>query len=423
MPNIILNEDSSFHEIDQFRGSGYPGYIRITENAVPNGLKLYYQAWTNNQATGDILEVPSSSSGATVSTLPFDSVTVKVFVRPVSNFNGNSLYTSFDVTAYSPTTTNIETVTGIYDVLNTPDAPTGLTLSDNTIDESSGIQQVGILTGSDPDNHPGLTYTLQLDLTGQFEIQHNRLILPGGIDYEALDATGLYAKDGVGRIIVELVIRVTDPTGNFIDVTKNVLVSDVSEAVVFNGSSADDIETGSALADQMAGNGGDDILLGKQGDDTLQGGNGDDYLVGGNGNDNLSGQVGDDILKGGNDDDTLRGGKGADHLNGGAGHDTLFGGAGDDWLMDGTGRDKLTGGDGSDVFVFVQDNLKDRLKDFADGEDMIRLVGATDFSQLTVTQTGAGRVEVVFGGATLVVSDTTGTLLATDLTEVDFLFL
>ena len=77
---------------------------------------------------------------------------------------------------------------------------------------------------------------------------------------------------------------------------------------------------------------------------------------------------------------TINGGGGNDTLVGGEGHDKLNGGGGNDGLYGGLGRDLLFGGAGHDEFYFasiadsgVSAALRDRIKDFVQGEDVINL--------------------------------------------------
>ncbi|SEN24048.1 Hemolysin-type calcium-binding repeat-containing protein [Gemmobacter aquatilis] len=111
-----------------------------------------------------------------------------------------------------------------------------------------------------------------------------------------------------------------------------------------------------------------DRMTGFAGSDTLRGGRDDDALLGGTGNDRLDGEAGDDWLRGEADNDQLRGGGGADTLDGGRGNDRLIGGAGDDF------------------FVFRQQDGSDRVLQFEDGTDLIRLQGfhsGTDTMRIT----------------------------------------
>ena len=102
-------------------------------------------------------------------------------------------------------------------------------------------------------------------------------------------------------------------------------------------------------------------------------GSGNDFVIA-NGADNwIKGNEGDDVLNGRGKDDVLSGGLGNDILRGGAGADRLFGKDGDDVLRGGIGRDKLTGGAGADTFVFKDGWAVDRINDFEEGFDTIKL--------------------------------------------------
>ena len=137
------------------------------------------------------------------------------------------------------------------------------------------------------------------------------------------------------------------------------------------GGSGRDALHGNADDDRLEGGGGNDKLKGGGGRDRLDGGEGDDRLYGGSGRDTLIGRGGDDRLKGSSGDDALRGNGGADALIGGGGDDRLKGGGGRDRLDGGEGNDVLAGGSGRDVFVFAEG--ADRITDFAEGKDTIRL--------------------------------------------------
>ena len=120
----------------------------------------------------------------------------------------------------------------------------------------------------------------------------------------------------------------------------------------------------------------DDILAGEGGANRLRGGGGDDLLAGFGGGDRLLGGAGADLL---------RGGLGSDRLLGGLGRDRLEGGRGGD-------QDRLTGGAGADVFVL--DNAagrRDRVADFAPGEDRLRVLsGAERFEDLALRDRAEG---------------------------------
>lgn len=85
------------------------------------------------------------------------------------------------------------------------------------------------------------------------------------------------------------------------------------------------------------------------------------------------GSTGADKLTGNAAANRLLGLSGDDDLRGGLGRDTLKGGAGDDRLDGGKGKDKLVGGSGQDVFVFGKKSGRDKIVDFTDNADTLRL--------------------------------------------------
>ena len=88
------------------------------------------------------------------------------------------------------------------------------------------------------------------------------------------------------------------------------------------------------------------------------------------------------------------------------------------------GADNLFGRGGADQFVMAADSALDRIKDFQDGSDVIDVSawGATGLGDLTITQHATGRVSVVMGDETLLVSDGARSLEVADLTADDFIF-
>jgi predicted extracellular nuclease len=100
--------------------------------------------------------------------------------------------------------------------------------------------------------------------------------------------------------------------------------------------------------------------------------------------------------------DRILGRGGADTLLGGAGNDSLAGGARDDLLVGGAGDDLLVGGTGRDVFVFATDGGRDRVKDFAPGEDLLDLtafaaIGVHDLADLRIVLQPNGTTRITFG--------------------------
>ena len=127
----------------------------------------------------------------------------------------------------------------------------------------------------------------------------------------------------------------------------------------------------------------------------------DNDIFGGRGRDVLLGRDGRDYLNGNDGDDRLKGGQGGDVLNGGAGTDRLKGGA---------GRDKLIGGDGNDVFIFKSGWGEDRVRDFENNVDRLRIdrsLAGDDLSKAEILDAHASDTEkgvlFDFGDDTLLV--------------------
>lgn len=154
------------------------------------------------------------------------------------------------------------------------------------------------------------------------------------------------------------------------------------------------------------------------GSETIDAGRGADTVSAGAGADSISGGSGRDVLKGRNGKDTIDGGSGADRLMGGNGNDSLYGGGGKDVLYGNRGNDTLDGGDGADLFVFKRGDGSDTILNFDTSEDLIRIKrGASDFSDLTISQTDGG-AEVSFANVSITLSG----LDAEDVTADLFLF-
>ncbi|MTH76469.1 beta strand repeat-containing protein [Paracoccus aestuariivivens] len=205
-----------------------------------------------------------------------------------------------------------------------------------------------------------------------------------------------------------------------------------------NGSNFNDRLTGNAVANVLNGGAGNDLLNGGAGNDALNGGAGIDTAIfggatsgvtvnlsvaarqtigGGMGADiltqieNVNGSNFNDRLIGSAANNVLNGGAGADVLNGVAGNDQLFGGAGNDQLIGGAGNDILNGGIGSDVFVFGVGQGADRVVDWQNGIDSIRVtegvwqgVRYDSFDDLRVTQSGANTV-ISLGGTSITLAN------------------
>lgn len=159
-------------------------------------------------------------------------------------------------------------------------------------------------------------------------------------------------------------------------------------------------------------------LVGSQYDDKLTGDKGDNVIEGQKGRDSLFGGSGADTLDGGKGKDRLYGGGGDDLIYGGIGFDLLEGGKGDDTLNGGENNDVLRGAQGADVFEFELNSGVDRIKDFEDGSDLIRLISTGGFAGLSIYDQGSD-LRIDHDGGSIILDDLAGLVL----TSADFEFI
>ncbi|MEQ9643298.1 MAG: hypothetical protein RIM84_24980 [Alphaproteobacteria bacterium] len=89
-------------------------------------------------------------------------------------------------------------------------------------------------------------------------------------------------------------------------------------------------------------------------------------------------------------------------------------------LLGGAAGDTLTGGDGIDAFVFAVLQGADTITDFADGTDVISMVGVANFAALSITDTANG-ARIVFEDTPTTSITLTG-VAAAQLSADDFFF-
>ncbi len=174
----------------------------------------------------------------------------------------------------------------------------------------------------------------------------------------------------------------------------------ISGDVTLNGDFNDQIRNSGLIDGDVALADGNDIYFARgtghvTGD--VRGGWGHDTLTGASANDRLFGEQGNDILRGRDGDDFLDGGTGNDLLTGAQ------------------GRDNLTGGAGADIFAFGADAGQDRVTDFEQGTDVIRMTGqeggfgalviSDHFAHLKIIHDGGVILLEGLAGATLTASD------------------
>jgi serralysin len=124
---------------------------------------------------------------------------------------------------------------------------------------------------------------------------------------------------------------------------------------------------------------------------------------------------------GGAGNDSIAGNNVANSLQGGGGNDTLSGGAGTDVLAGDIGNDTLRGDAGADQFLFNSKNFgRDRILDFDDGIDKLRILKsvADSLSDFTVTGNGTTHVVLNLGGQIIDVQDNA----KINISAADFLF-
>ncbi len=169
---------------------------------------------------------------------------------------------------------------------------------------------------------------------------------------------------------------------NFAAMTGNITLSLVSGgAISVNGTLIAGLSAG--------GQEFENVMMG-DGSDTVQG----------NGLANEAhGMRGDDLLRGANGNDVLMGGEGKDTMHGDNGNDTLKAGDGNDLIYGTAGNDQLYGEAGADTFVFAKPFGSDRVRDFADDVDQLKLDDA-------IWGGGKSVAQVVAQYATVVGSDT-----------------
>ncbi|MBG1243184.1 beta strand repeat-containing protein [Nostoc sp. NZL] len=102
-----------------------------------------------------------------------------------------------------------------------------------------------------------------------------------------------------------------------------------------------------------------------------------------------SGNQVNSIITGSASANNLQGTSSDDLIFGFAANDTIVGGGGNDRIYGGLGIDNLTGGTGSDIFVIVQGEGRDTIKDFNINEDLIALSSGTSYSNLSITQSNS----------------------------------
>jgi len=173
------------------------------------------------------------------------------------------------------------------------------------------------------------------------------------------------------------------------------------------GDDGANILDGGAGNDSLTGGSGDDRLIGGQGADTMVGGAGNDiYWVdhigdlvveqAGSSIDRINASISIDLSRAGsvyaNVENVVLTGSSAISVQGSVSNNALIGNAAANVISGRAGNDNLTGGAGADTFVFGQGFDQDRILDFKDEVDQIRLQGFADVTNMTQARAHASQV-------------------------------
>lgn len=271
----------------------------------------------------------------------------------------------------------------------------------------------------------------------------------------------------------------TESNNNLLGTSSGDLMEGLGGNDTIRGGGGADTISGGTGNDYLYGDEGNDRISGDAGDDHIYGGLGNDTLSGGDGNDVFySGQnEGYDFITGGQGYDKLEvvpigssnyslqlgyfssmeeinntsqtqrlsfdvsgfidftnvfmndAGGGFGSINGSSGadqiyasnlNDTIFGNGGNDHIHGGKGNDLIFGGSGADVFIFYADDGHDRVADYLDGTDKIRIHAPGEVSSIDdiiITASGTG-TQLDFAGTTVTLSNVAPSLIDAS----DFIF-
>ncbi|SDK25260.1 MULTISPECIES: VCBS domain-containing protein [Bradyrhizobium] len=250
----------------------------IDVNEAPTAVALNNQVTATAENGGDVkvadIAVTDDALGTNVLSLSgADAASFSIVAGAGGNelhFNGGANFeakTSYDVTV------NVNDATASNHVApdasqnfhlaitNVNEAPTDISLSSNTIGQSTvNGTVVGILSAVDPDAGDTATFSLVNNAGGQFTVSGNNLVVAGSLTAGAQ----------------QIVVRDTDSGGLTFDKT---LTINVSSGATIVGDATNNTLVGTAGDDLIQGLAGNDRLQGLAGNDTLDGGIGFDRAI------------------------------------------------------------------------------------------------------------------------------------------------
>jgi Ca2+-binding RTX toxin-like protein len=263
--------------------------VNVTDvNEAPTGATLSANAVAENSPNGTVVGVVTGhdvDSGASLSYAMIDGAAGRFQINPatgvVTVVNGAALdyesAASHQVTVRTADQGGLSVdTTFTINVANINEAPTGATLSGNTVAENSpNGTVVGTVTAIDPDAGTVFRYSLQDNASGRFAIDPNSgqvLVSDSShLDYEAASAHGI-------------VVHAQDQGGLSVDRAFTIQIADVP-GITLNGDGGANTLVGSPENDTINGFAGNDVLIGAVGNDRLDGGAGADAMLGGPGDD------------------------------------------------------------------------------------------------------------------------------------------
>jgi len=207
----------------------------------------------------------------------------------------------------------------------------------------------------------------------------------------ALELGGVYTLVNKGLIIGgDASVTSTDGTKVLIR-NSGTIVGDI---ILGNGDDLIDTRSGAVRGKIFGGEGNDTYMISSSNVGIVDMGASSGDSVRSSATYTLIGGLDNLQLLGGKDIDAT-GNEGANTVFGNSGNNDISGEAGHDALSGADGNDRLTGGAGGDTFYFNKGFDRDRIADFADGEDMISSDYVTTqarFDRLDIRQVGEDAV-------------------------------
>lgn len=208
------------------------------------------------------------------------------------------------------------------------EAPTAISLSNDTVSENAVGGVVGWLSVLDPNG----------DVSFSFDVSDARFQVVGNSGSYQLKLKDGVSIDYEAESNIDVVVTAIDSGGLSFTQEFTLGVLDAQGVAIVGTGSKDTIDSVRSAKWQPLPTPEDDTIYGMAGNDVVRGLTGNDYIDGG---------IGNDMLYGDDGDDTLIGGAGADKRYGGDGDDTSVISGSDD------ASDTFSGDNGTDTILVV----------------------------------------------------------------------